>query len=330
MRYPWVNTALLVLLIAQLVTGCVGLVSGAEGYRWVLWLHGIGAYAVAVLLIWKGVIIFDAFARRRRPALPRLGFVVLTVLVLATLATGLIWIFGGRIYVSGFSLMTIHAVLAIGLLTLLVWHTLYMRFIFRVPSARGRRAFLRLVGASLSGLVLWRFAESNAGKINFLGSKRRFTGSYETGSFTGVFPEVSWLFDHPSPVDPEEWRLIIEGVVERPLVLTYEQLEQLADDERTATIDCTGGWYSTQEWQGVPVARLLDMAGVRGSAHSVTFEAVSGYGRRFSLEEAHRFVLATRVAGRLLSHGHGFPARLVGENHRGFDWVKWVTRILVN
>ncbi|MGH2524833.1 MAG: molybdopterin-dependent oxidoreductase, partial [Anaerolineales bacterium] len=306
------------------------LINGAENFRWVLWLHGIGGYAVAVVLIWKGVIIVHAWLRRRRPALPRLGFLVLTLLVLAILATGWMWIVVGRTDLWGFSLMTIHALLAIALLALLIWHTLYMRFVFRVPSAKNRRAFLRLVGASVGGLLIWPFAERTVGALNLPGAKRRFTGSYETGSFTGVFPEVSWLFDRPGPVDPRRWRLVIEGVVERSLALTYEQLEQLVDDRRVTTLDCTGGWYSTQEWQGVRVARLLDMAGVRASARSITFEAVSGYGRRFALDEARSLILAMRVAGQPLEHGHGFPARLVAVNHRGFDWVKWVARIRVN
>jgi len=330
MRFPWANTILLVLLIAQLVTGFVGLISGSENFRWVLWLHGIGGYAVVVILIWKGAIIFEALKRRRRPPLPRSGFIVLTLLVLAILATGWIWIIAGRTYLSGFSLMTVHAILAVVLLGLLVWHTLYMRFVFRIPSAVNRRAFLRLMGASLGGLLLWRFAERAADDLDLPGSKRRFTGSYETGSFTGVFPPVTWLFDNPPPVDIQRWRLVIEGLVERPLELTYAQLESLPHNQATATLDCTGGWYSTQAWQGIRVARLLDRAGVKADARSVTFEAVSGYGRRFSVEQARSCVLATQVAGQPLSHAHGFPLRLVAVDHRGFDWVKWVSRIRVN
>ncbi len=330
MRFPWANTILLVLLIAQLLTGFIGLISGAENFRWALWLHGIGGYAVAVLLVWKGAIVFHAWKRRRRPALPRLSFIVLTLLTLAILATGWLWIVAGRTYLWGFSLMTIHAVLAIALLALLAWHTLYMRFVFRIPSAVNRRAFLRLVGSSLSGLLLWRFAEWGAHRLGLPGARRRFTGSYETGSFAGVFPAVTWLFDDPPPLDIGQWQLVVEGLVDRPLTLTYAQLESLARDRMTAALDCTGGWYSIQEWQGVSVARLLDRAGAQVGARSVTFEAVSGYGRRFSVAQARGYVLATRVAGQPLSHAHGFPLRLVAADHRGFDWVKWVTHIRVN
>jgi DMSO/TMAO reductase YedYZ molybdopterin-dependent catalytic subunit len=54
---------------------------------------------------------------------------------------------------------------------------------------------------------------------------------------------------------------------------------------------------------------------------------VTGYRWSFPLAEARDFLLATHVGGERLSHGHGFPLRLVAPQRRGFQWVKWVTRI---
>jgi len=51
MRYPWVNIALLILLVAQLLTGFFGLISGAPVFAWVLWLHGIIGYAILVIFV---------------------------------------------------------------------------------------------------------------------------------------------------------------------------------------------------------------------------------------------------------------------------------------
>jgi hypothetical protein len=330
MRNPWANIALLFFLSLQLVTGFWGLVSGSQSFRWVLWLHGIGGYAVAVLLFWKGAILLDVFQRRWSRGLSRLAFVVLTLLLLVILGTGLVWTLSGPKYLWGFSLITIHTVLTIGLLVLLIWHTLARRFIFRIPLARDRRAALRLAGSGLAGLTLWGIADLTKAALNLPGTHRRFTGSYETGSLSGVFPSVSWLLDNPPPVDLQHWRLVVDGTVAQPLELTYAQLEQLAGRDVEATIDCTGGWYSTQAWSGIPIERLLDMAGVQESARSITFVAVSGYGRRFSVAEARSYLLATQVAGQPLSHGHGFPLRLVAPGRRGFEWVKWVTHLRVN
>ncbi len=62
----------------------------------------------------------------------------------------------------------------------------------------------------------------------------------------------------------------------------------------------------------------------------MTVRSVTGYARRFSLEEAEGYLLSTRVGGDPLSHRHGFPLRLVAPGKRGYDWVKWVTAVEVN
>jgi DMSO/TMAO reductase YedYZ molybdopterin-dependent catalytic subunit len=94
-------------------------------------------------------------------------------------------------------------------------------------------------------------------------------------------------------------------------------------------LDCTGGWYSAQDWQGVRVGQLLDLAAVQTSAVAVSFKSVTGYRWSLSLPEARKALLATHAGGQPLSHGHGAPLRLVAPGRRGFQWVKWVTEIEV-
>jgi DMSO/TMAO reductase YedYZ molybdopterin-dependent catalytic subunit len=329
MRHPWVNIALLILLVAQLLTGFFGLISGAPAFAWVLWLHGIIGYSILVIFLWKGQIILDV-VRRRRLDLTRAAFLFFTLLTLVILATGLIWSETGPHYVSGFSLITIHAVLALLLLALLAWHTVARRFILSVTRAKDRRAFLRLAAISVGGLVLWQAGRSAKALLALPGAFRRFSGSYETGSLTGTFPVVSWLLDRPDLVDAGAWRLVVDGAVRQPVALAYAQVLEAHTSSLTAVIDCTGGWYSMQEWSGVSLGELLDLAGPQPGTQSVTIQSITGYARRFPLAEARALVLATHVSGQPLDHGHGFPLRLVAPGHRGYDWVKWVTRIQVN
>jgi DMSO/TMAO reductase YedYZ molybdopterin-dependent catalytic subunit len=75
---------------------------------------------------------------------------------------------------------------------------------------------------------------------------------------------------------------------------------------------------------------LLDAIPIDDSARSVTVRSITGYYRRFSLEDARGFILATSVGEETLSHGHGFPLRLVAPGRRGFEWVKWVTELEVS
>ncbi len=330
MRYPWVNTALLALSVFQMLSGFLGLISGSGNLQWVLRLHDIGGYAILVLMACKSLIILDVLGRLRRLRLQNVAFIVLTVLLVLILATGIAWPLLGYAAVGGISLMTIHALLVIALVGLFAWHTVAHRFVFRSPRALDRRAFLRAAAIGVAGLASWQLTEVAQATLNLPGADRRFTGSFETGSQTGEFPIVSWLTDSPASIPREQWRLVVDGAVERPLALTYEQLGKLASDSIAETIDCTGGWYSTQTWDGVMLARILGLAGVGPSAESITVQSSTGYARRFGLEEARGCLLATHVAGQRLDHGHGFPLRLVAPGQRGFNWVKWVTHIRVN
>jgi DMSO/TMAO reductase YedYZ molybdopterin-dependent catalytic subunit len=342
MRSPWVNIAVLILLVIQAVTGYFGFTNGRSAAAWILWLHGIGAYSLVILLFWKGSVILDAWGRKKRWTRRRVGFVVLLVLLLLVLGSGLVWTFGGPFYLGGFSLVSLHIYIAIPLILLMGWHAWHMRFIWRVRHAVGRRLFLGMIGGVAGGLLGWwglnrvKGSELAPGRPPetdppvLPGATRRFTGSYEVGSRGGVFPTVSWIADRPPLIELANWQLQISGAVQQPLRLTYEQLRQMATDELTAVLDCTGGWYSEQIWRGVLVGRLLTEAGLLETAASLTFHSQTGYKRRFALDEAAGFLLALDVVGRPLSQGHGYPLRLVATNRRGVEWVKWVTAVEVN
>ena len=109
-------------------------------------------------------------------------------------------------------------------------------------------------------------------------------------------------------------------------MLTLDELT--SDDELTATLDCTGGFYSTQRWSGVGLGRLLQKAGVLRSA-PVTCRSSRGpaTGGASLSTTPTSLLLATHVADQPLSHEHGAPVRLVAPYSRGFQWVKWVERI---
>lgn len=327
MPYPWVNTLLLGFVSVALISGYFGLTNGDPGKAWVLWIHGAVAYSIVALLAWKAAVVVNSLRRNRVAGTPRVAFLAMAALLLFVLASGFTWVHAGRIVFGPVSLIEMHQVTAVGVAALLAWHVLSRRWVWRLEPARDRRAFLRVAAVAGAGVLLWQGGSALARLADLPGARRRFTGSYETGSFSGSFPRVSWLFDDPAPVSAQQWRLTIDGAVERPLELDYEQVTELARDGLEATLDCTGGWFTTQEWSGVSVSRLLAMAAPKPGWRSIEVESVTGYSRRFSAGEAETALLALAVAGRPLTHGHGAPARLVVPDHRGFDWVKWVRRI---
>ncbi len=330
MKAPWANTILLVLLLLQVSTGYLGMLNNQEHRSWILWLHGLVAYALLLLLFWKGNIIFDALRRKKVWTWQRKLFLCTLFLLLLTLILGFTWTFNGPLYFWRISYVSWHIYSAVPLILLMLWHSWKMRFVFRLPPARDRRVFLRGILLNIAGLALWQLVDRSKTVLKLPGALRRFTGSYEQGSWTGVFPVVSWIADNPPPAEITSWKLSIAGTVDTPLSFSYDQLRARATDTVTATLDCTGGWYTTQSWRGVALGKLLDETTPHPDSQSVTIRATSGYQRRFTLAEARTYLLALDVADEPLAHGHGFPVRLVAGDKRGVEWVKWVTHIQVN
>jgi DMSO/TMAO reductase YedYZ molybdopterin-dependent catalytic subunit len=141
------------------------------------------------------------------------------------------------------------------------------------------------------------------------------------GADPARIPVTQWLDDRVQILDPSAWRLqVTSGGSAREW--TYEELATFTDRVE-AVLDCTGGWYARATWEGVRLDRLLPP----GAAGSVVVTSATGYRRRLPLADARSLLLATRLAGRPLSAGHGFPARLVAPGRRGFWWVKWVVSV---
>lgn len=299
------NLALAALLIAALLSGFW---SFAVGTGWGLHpsvLHGAMGLAILVLSPWKSVIVRRGIAKSR-PGRTTSVFLVVTVLI--AICSGLAHSANFARSLGGLSIMQIHVGGAFLSMVLTVVH--YRRRPQRlVKVSLDRRGFLRLVGFSSMASFLWLGWEGLAG------AGRRFTGSHERGSFDpSALPVTSWINDRPPEI-----KLALLRLADR--TLSYDELEPL--EEVVATLDCTGGWYSQQRWEGVRLDRLLEA----GDWRSIEVRSSTGYARRFPVADLDRLWLATSMGGEPLTIGHGFPARLVAPDRRGFWWVKWVVSI---
>jgi DMSO/TMAO reductase YedYZ molybdopterin-dependent catalytic subunit len=167
----------------------------------------------------------------------------------------------------------------------------------------------------------------------------------------------------PAPkLDPKAWRLKVEGAVQQPLELTFEELSKMSARTAPITLECSGngrallvpkvkgvpwqlGAVSTAEWTGVPLAAVLDKAGLRDAAVDVILEGADGgelqdepkpagmvrFARALPLKKALQpeVLLAHRMNGAVLPENHGFPLRAVVPAWYAVASVKWLTRIII-
>jgi DMSO/TMAO reductase YedYZ molybdopterin-dependent catalytic subunit len=158
-------------------------------------------------------------------------------------------------------------------------------------------------------------------------------------------------------LDATSWRLAVGGLVERPLRLSLRDLHNLRSQTMVVTLECAGngrslfdppvpgekwnfGAVSTAEWTGVPLAEILDRAGVRSPAREVLFRGADGgaledhpepmrFERSLRLDDARQsdVLLAYAMNGEPLPIEHGFPLRLIVPNWYAVASVKWLTDI---
>jgi len=310
------NAALLALLAVAFLTGWLAFAFGTSPSRTSLIVHATSGVAILLLLPWKSMV-----ARRGlgRPRPGRWASIAFGVLVMVSIAAGLGHSTGLVLWWGPFSSMEVHVGAALVAIPLAIWHVAARRIRVRATDL-SRRTFLK--GGLAAGLAAAAYGgtEVIVHATSLPGAARRFTGSYEAGSFDPpAMPVSSWMFDAIPSLDPERWRLRTPGKE-----WSYAQLPM--DDRLTAILDCTGGFYSTQEWSGVRLDRLLGSS----QGQSIRVVSSSGYDRRFPLHQAPSLLLATRCGGEPLDPGHGFPARLVAPGRRGYWWVKWVVAIDVD
>jgi len=174
--------------------------------------------------------------------------------------------------------------------------------------------------------------------------------------------ELFYIRSHfPAPtIDAGSYQLRIDGAVTNPLDVSYQELCDMPSETRVAVLECAGnsrvflvpqvegaqwelGAVGNAEWTGVPLAALLERAGMREDAVEIVLEGADrgmpkeppvppvpiSYARSLPRNKAiqREVLIAYQMNGRELPPDHGYPVRAIVPGHYGMASVKWLTRI---
>jgi len=202
-----------------------------------------------------------------------------------------------------------------------------------------RRTFISIAGGIGVGVLLpYAFYRYLAEGTNVLPiGVRDYLDDGPQAALRAITPagDLYVMSSHGEPaVDAEKWSLLVDGLVENPLRLSYEEVRGLSRYETTLTLECIsnpiGGRYiGTCQWSGTLLRPLLERARPKPKAVYAVLYAAEGYTTGHTLERILRSenFLAYELNGEALTRQHGFPLRVFLPGKYGMKMPKWLTRI---
>jgi DMSO/TMAO reductase YedYZ molybdopterin-dependent catalytic subunit len=153
-----------------------------------------------------------------------------------------------------------------------------------------------------------------------------------------AFYRVDTALTVPS-IDPASWRLVIDGMVDQRVELTFDDLLAMGLDEYAVTLTCVsnevgGNLVGNAVWLGLPIRDVLAMAGPSADADMVLSRSIDGYTASTPLsaltDDGLDAILAVGMNGEPLPLEHGFPVRMVVPGLYGYvSATKWLTQMTV-
>jgi DMSO/TMAO reductase YedYZ molybdopterin-dependent catalytic subunit len=131
-------------------------------------------------------------------------------------------------------------------------------------------------------------------------------------------------------IDPERWTMSVDGLVERELSWTWDEMHRLPQSEYAGNIHCVTTWSKFDvRFGGVSLDVLLDAAAPRPEATHVLGTSTTGYTTNLPLEHVRggKAWVAWSFDGRPLAREHGGPARLLVPHLYFWKSAKWITKL---
>ncbi len=224
------------------------------------------------------------------------------------------------------------------------------------PSGSSRRGFLTALGVTAvvaavggaGGIVLSRVREAGSAARRAMGLPAPVSAAQPIpagAQIEGMTPFTTPAADFyrvdislvTPRIDADSWSLTIDGMVDKPLTITYDELMQMPMIERNITLTCVsnevgGSYVSSGKWLGVPFSEIIKQVGVKaGVDQAFSYSLDSGYtcSTPFqALNDGRDAMIAVGLNGEVLADERGFPARMIVPGLFGFvSGTKWLERI---
>jgi DMSO/TMAO reductase YedYZ molybdopterin-dependent catalytic subunit len=218
------------------------------------------------------------------------------------------------------------------------------------PIASRRRLLTRVAGLAALTTVAAAILGELAGRLGRAAGSRRWSDDNALPNAAspvlpvpGTRAEFTRLEDHyridtntrPPEIDGDRWRLIVGGLVNRPLVLSLADIRALPATHQFITLSCIsnpvgGDLIGTTRWSGVSLQQVLARSGVARSATHLRVTSADGFFEAVSIDAIRsdpRVMLAYAWDGVPLSTEHGYPLRLYVPDLYGMKQPKWIASI---
>jgi DMSO/TMAO reductase YedYZ molybdopterin-dependent catalytic subunit len=132
-------------------------------------------------------------------------------------------------------------------------------------------------------------------------------------------------------IDRGTYKLTVDGLVENPLTLTYEQLLAYPQESWLMLFNCVEGWNFTAKWTGPQINSIINDAKVKPEAKIIIFHTTDVPEGYSSLDldyiRNNNILLALKLNDITLPAERGFPIQVAAKSKFGYKWAKWVVRM---
>jgi DMSO/TMAO reductase YedYZ molybdopterin-dependent catalytic subunit len=159
--------------------------------------------------------------------------------------------------------------------------------------------------------------------------------SYNGVKLTPIKDQLNNALNGTQYIDRAAYRLTVNGLVNKPLSLSYDDLLAFPQEVRLNTFNCVEGWNFVAKWTGPTLDSIFDTAGLKPEGKIAIFyttdDSFGGYTSLYlNYIHENQIIIALKNNDITLPPERGFPFQVVAQSKFGYKWAKWVNRIEIS